>query len=175
MKKKLLLMLSVAAFVVCLLAISVSAATEIDGIYYELSGSGENAIAKVTADNATLCSLENVVIPENVTYEGVSYTVTTINSHAFSGSQSNWGKNQTIKTLVIPKTVTSIGAHILRECKSITSVTVKSMSATFNDAEFYNCTNLKTVDMSESGVTKFGQYCFYGCSNLTTVEYPATL
>ncbi|MBE6673514.1 MAG: leucine-rich repeat domain-containing protein [Ruminococcaceae bacterium] len=173
MKKKIILMLSMIAFVVCLLAISVSA-VEVDGIYYRLSGSGENATATVTNENATLCTLTNVVIPETITYENVTYTVTAIDAHAFSGAQSSWGKNQTIVSLVVPKTVTSIGPHVLRECKSITTVTIKSETVSFNDAEFYNCENLESISF-DGEVKKFGQYCFYGCKNLTTVKYPSTL
>ena len=101
--KKFLLMLSMIAVFACLFAISTFAATEIDGIWYDLSGSGENAVAKVTNDNATKCTLENVVIPETVTYKDVTYTVTTINDSAFSGSP--WGQNQTVKSMVIPSTL----------------------------------------------------------------------
>lgn len=176
--KKLLFTLSLIVVFACLFAVSAFAATEIDGIYYNFNGTGENAYASVSNENATSCKLENVVIPEAVTYNGVTYPVTTIDYHAFSGSQGNWGKNQTVKTMYIPESVTTIGAHILRECKSIESVVIKAKNAngiTLNDAEFYNCTSLKTVDMSESDIVSFKQYTFYGCSSLITVDYPKNL
>ena len=176
--KKLLITLSLIVVFACLFAVSAFAATEIDGIYYNFNGTGENAYASVSNANATSCTLENVVIPESVTYNGIVYPVTTIDYHAFSGSQGNWGKNQTVKTMYIPESVTTIGAHFLRECKSVESVVIKAKNAngiTLSDAEFYNCTSLKTVDLSESDIVSFRQYTFYGCSSLITVDYPKNL
>ena len=177
MKKKIFLAISFIAVLVCLFAVS-ALAVEIDGIYYTLNGSGENATATVNNENATNCTLENVVIPETVTYGDVTYTVTSVDHHAFSGSQSNWGKNQTIKSLYIPATVSSIGNHFLRECKSIETVVVKARNVNgieLGDAEFYNCSSLKYVDMSESDITSFRQYTFHGCSSLTTLKLPTRL
>ena len=177
MKKKLAIIISLFAALMVLFAVS-AFAVEVDGIYYRLSGSGDSAVAAVTNENATLCTLENVVIPETVTYEGVTYTVTTIDAHAFSGSQSNWGHNQTIKSLFIPKTVTSIGAHMLRSCKSIESVTIKAKNEAgivLSDAEFYDCQSLKTVDVADSDITSFKQYTFYQCYALQNFELPPRL
>ena len=80
MKKKLILVLSMVAFVVCLLAISVSA-VEIDGIDYTFSGTE----AFVNNGNQD-CAKTNVVIPSTVTHEGVTYTVTKIKDSAFRGN-----------------------------------------------------------------------------------------
>ena len=168
MKKKILFAISLAFLMICLFAVS-ALAVEIDGIYYTLSGSGENATAAVNKDNATKCTLENVVIPSTVTYEGTTYTVNTIDTNAFSGD--GWGKNQTIKTLYVPETVSSIGGHILRQCESIQSVTIKAKNAngiTLGDAEFYKCYNLSYIDMSESDITSFNQYTFFECKALTS-------
>ncbi|MBR2024550.1 MAG: leucine-rich repeat domain-containing protein [Clostridia bacterium] len=177
--KKLLITISMIAVFVCLFAISAFAASvEIDGIYYNLNGSGDSKYASVSNENATSCKLENVVIPESVTYGDATYPVTTIDYHAFSGTQGGWGKNQTVKSIVIPSSVTSIGSHFLRECKSVETVVIKAKKEggiTLSDAEFYNCTSLKTVDLSESDIVSFRQYTFYGCSSLTTVNYPKNL
>jgi len=175
--KKILIMLSMIAVFACLFAISAFAATEIDGIWYDLSGSGENAVAKVTNKNVD-CKLETVIIPETVTYNDVTYTVTEINYHAFSGEQSSWKGNQTIKKVVIPATVNKIGAHIFRNCGSLEEVTIYARNENgiaLADAEFYNCTSLISVDMSESDITSFNQYTFSYCKKLTTVKYPPRL
>ncbi len=175
MKKKILLAISLIAVMICLFAVS-ALAVEIDGIHYTLSGSGENATAAVNVDNATKCTLENVVIPSTVTYDGTTYTVNKIDGNAFSGS--GWGKNQTIKTLYVPETVTSIGTHFLRQCESIQSVTIKARNVNgiaLSNAEFYKCINLVSIDMSESDITAFDQYTFFGCSSLSDVKLPMRL
>ena len=180
MKKKLLLVLSLVAVFVSLFAIS-AFATEIDGIYYTLNVTDKEAktgTASVNSKNATECTLTDVVIPSTVTKDGYTYTVTAIDYHAFSGAQSAWGKNQTIKTLYIPETVSSIGGHFLRECKSIESVVIDAKNPngiSLPDAEFYQCTNLTYVDMSKSDIKSFGQYTFYSCSSLTNIKLPPKL
>ena len=177
MRKRILITALLAVIFVLVFAISVSAASvEYKGIYYTTNDT--DFTASVNNKNATDCKLTDVVIPETIEYNNNTYTVTAIDYHAFSGTQSGWGKNQTIQTLEIPATVTSIGGHFLRECKSITSVVIKAKNANgivLNDAEFYNCTSLETVDMSESDITSFKQYQFYGCSSLVTVKYPPKL
>ena len=173
--KKILLTMALVISVMCLFAITAFAAVEINGIWYNLNGS--NATASVTNDNATKCTLTDVVIPETVEYEGATYTVTTIDYHAFSGSQGGWGKNQTVKTMVIPATVTSIGSHFLRECKSIERVIVNASDTSLDNAEFYLCTSLKYVDMSNSKITTFGNtgHNFFGCSSLEEILLPPQL
>ena len=181
MKKKIILALVLVSVFVCLFAISASAATEVDGIWYNLTVTDAEAkigTAEVTADNATQCTLTDVKIPSYVEKDGITYTVTTIAYHAFSGAQGSWGKNQTIKTLYIPDTVTSIGAHFLRQCASVESVVIKAKNPNgivLSNAEFYQCTSLTSVDMSESDITSFVQYTFYGCENLTDIKYPPKL
>lgn len=172
--RKILLTISLVVCVMCLFAITAFAATDVGGIWYNLNADGT---ATVTNDNATKCTLVDVVIPETFTHEGVTYTVTTISDHAFSGAQNSWGKNKTIKTLVIPSTVTSIGNHLLRECKSIEKVTIYASDKDLYDAEFYNCTSLKEVYMAESAITSLGGKgnTFTGCSSLVTVELNAEL
>lgn len=176
MKKKLLLVLSLIAVFTCLFAVSVFAA-EIGGIYYDLSGSGDTAVAKVNTQNKTLCELETVDIPEYVeqTVNGVTtrYKVVEIYGSAFGSTSASTQNNQYIKHLIIPSTVSKIGTHAFRNLANLETVVIKSKSETgveFSNAEFYSCYKLTSVDMSESDVTVIGQYCFTYCSALTTVK-----
>ena len=77
MKKKILLFVAIVAMLVCLFAISASAATTetIDGVTYYLN----NGSASVTNANKS-CALETVIIPETVVgADGKEYTVKEIN------------------------------------------------------------------------------------------------
>ena len=169
MKKKILLLISMIAVLTCLFAISISAAELKDGIYYSFSGTGEDAVATVTADNLN-CTLTEVNIPETVEHGGVTYRVTTIAAHAFSGS--SWSGNKTLQEITIPASVTSIGDHTFRNCTALQTVVIKAKNSngiSLSNANFYGCTALTSVDMSESDVSVIGQYCFHGCSNLATL------
>ena len=117
MKKKLILVLSLIALMVCLLAISVSA-VEVDGIYYTLNNSGETPVAEVSTENRASCKLETVSIPATITVGGDTYKVTSIDKAAFKNCKS-------LKKLTIGKNVTTIGAKAFFKCKKLKSITFK--------------------------------------------------
>ena len=71
---------------------------EIDGIYYNLDAENKTA---VTTKYENYNSIE-VVIPESVNYDGVTYTVTSIGAHSFYSLPD-------LISLTIPSSVTSIG------------------------------------------------------------------
>ena len=98
MKKKILFTaLMVAALAVVLAVSAFAASVVIDGIYYNLSEAG----ASVSTDNQKNCTVERVIIPEKVTYDGVEYTVYRIEGKAFGSGNSNGG-NSRIKYLEFP-------------------------------------------------------------------------
>ena len=100
-KHKILFLLAFAIFVV-IMAFSVSASSEKDGIYYDLN---DNTMeATVSADNRTKCTLEKVVIPSTVEIGGKTYTVTKFAASAFGALNSG---NTTLKEITIPYTVTT--------------------------------------------------------------------
>ena len=98
---------------------------------------------------------ENLIIPETVSYEGYSFSVTSIGSSAFSGCTS-------LTSLTIPDSVTSIGKYAFRGCTSLTSVTIPNSVTSIGDYAFENCTNLTKVNysgtVSQWKTIKIGSY-----------------
>ena len=172
MKKKILLVLSMIAALVCLFALCVSA-VNIDGLEYSLSNTTMEAT--LTSANQS-CSLTTVVIPSTVEYEGNSYTVTKINSSAFKG-------NGTIVSLTTPSTIKSIGTHAFREMSKLEEITINTSAefTKFEDAEVYSCKSLKKADLSGMvGLIDMGggstyDHTFTYCSSLTEVILPDSL
>lgn len=76
-----------------------------------------------------------------------------------------------ITDLVIPNTVTSIGADVFSGCETLTSVTISDSVFTIGASAFSNCFNLTNVTLGNS-VTTIGTYAFYNCHNLTSVTIP---
>ena len=77
---------------------------EVDGIFYEITGSSN---LKVTYKGLYYDSYPNeylgsVVIPESVTYNGKTYSVTSIGNYAFCDCTG-------LTSITIPNSVTSIG------------------------------------------------------------------
>ena len=128
----------------------------------------------------------NIILPENVQYNGTSYIVTTIGNYAFCECYELTGN------LTIPNTVTSIGNHAFSGCSGFTgSLTIGNSVTTIGYSAFYGCSgftgsltipNSVTLIDSEAfsdcsgftgsltignSVTSIGNDAFYGCSGFT--------
>ncbi|MDE5643365.1 MAG: leucine-rich repeat domain-containing protein, partial [Muribaculaceae bacterium] len=77
---------------------------EIDGLYYELNTSARTAT--LTYQNTTTSNYASlpasVTVPETVSYNGVSFSVTTIADKAFANCKA-------LESISIPATVTTLG------------------------------------------------------------------
>ena len=88
------------------LLIDAQAKVEIDGIRYNLDASTQQAEV-TTHSNGIGYYSGSVTIPTIVTYEGVDYNVTSIESDAFSNCSN-------LTSITIPEGVTSIGNRAFR-------------------------------------------------------------
>jgi hypothetical protein len=120
----------------------------------------------------------SVVIPESVTYNGKTYSVTSIGWAAFNQCRD-------LTSITIPNSVTSIGSDAFLYC-GVKKVIVPDIAAwcgisfgneyanpsvyahhLFSDEE----TEIKNL-VIPNGVTSIGGCAFYGCSGLTSVTIP---
>jgi len=104
----------------------------------------------------------NVVIPESVTYNSKTYSVTSIDYWAF------W-ECSGLTSVTIPNSVTSIDGAF-RGCSGLTSVTIPN-SVTSIDGAFSGCSGLTSITIPNS-VTSIGNGTFEGCSGLTSITIP---
>ncbi|MBR5686630.1 MAG: leucine-rich repeat protein [Prevotella sp.] len=109
-------------------------------------------------------SLDEYLLTEQITINGVNYTVTGINGHAFENCQNMTEVN-------IPQTVTNIGAYAFSGCNNLTSVTIPDGVTGIGAYAFDGCSGLTGVTIPD-GVTSIGDYTFNGCSSLTSVTVP---
>lgn len=94
-------------------------------------------------------------------------SVTRIGEYAFSGCEQ-------MSAVVIPDTVTVLGAAAFEYCKGLTSVTL-SKSLTFINANAFNgCEKLAEIVLPE-GITRIGISAFRDCKQLKNVKLPTTL
>lgn len=148
---------------------------EVDGIYYNFSGSN----AEVTYSNKYNGSYQgSIIIPNTVTYNGETYCVTSIGKSAFEESRS-------LTSITIPNSVKSIGSGAFESCYGLTAVNITDLEAWCNiDFESYNSNPLyfaqhlylRGEEIKElvipNSITTIGDYAFQGCSSLTSVTIP---
>ena len=185
--KRFLALLALAAFTTCSYAYSF----EVDGLYYDISSSIEKTV-RVTYKELYYVTYYksysgNVVIPADVTYNGTTYSVTSIGEKAFegcSGLTSVTIPNSVtfigrfafwycsgLTSVTIPNSVTSIGTSAFSDCSSLTSVTIPNSITSIERHVFSRCIALSTINIPNS-VTRIGDYAFYGCSGLTSITIP---
>ena len=164
MKKKLFtLMLAVAAGVGTMLAEKV----QIGNLYFNLDAT--NQTAEVTSQNSGYppywsTSITTANIPASVTYNSVSYSVTSIGNNAFAYCSG-------LTSVTIPNSVTSIGKGAFSGCSGLTSVTIGNSVTSIGGSAFSGCTGLTSVTIPNS-VTSIGGSAFSGCTGLTFVTIP---
>lgn len=170
MERKIVLIL------IALFTLAVNAeVVEIDGISYNLISKGN--IAEVTGCHHYS---GDAVIPETVTYNDVTYSVTTIRKNAFTGCSLN--------SIEIPSSITKICQEAFYNGKA-TSVKIKDLAAWCNiNFESYFKTNpLSTAShlflndeeihdlVIPDGVKTITSHAFYYFSGLTSVKIPSSV
>ena len=132
----------------------------------------------------------DLIIPNRISKDGVTYTVTGIGEEAF-----HYCTNLT--SVTIGNNVTSIGRQAFMKCTNLTSVTLPDgllhigysafddcyaldnvvIPATATDIEgaaFSDCHSLSSVTLPE-GLTSIGDYFFDNCTGLTEIVIPSTV
>ena len=141
---------------------------EVNGIYYNIIDATNKTVA-VTYRGYYYDSYYDeytgsVVIPESVTCNDVTYSVTSIGREAFCYCSG-------LISIVIPYGVTSIGTSAFNGCSGLTSVEIPNSVTSIGGAAFRGCSGLTSVEIPNS-VTSIGDYAFYECSGLTSIVIP---
>ena len=83
-----------------------------------------------------------------------------------------------IKHLVLPEGLTTIGSHAFRECDALVAVALPTTLTSVGEYAFQHCSALAQL-LIPDGVQSLGNYAFHGCSALASVyaqaQTPPTL
>ena len=116
--------------------------------------------------------LTTATIPETVTYNGTTYSVTSIGYYAFSRCSS-------LTSITLPNSVTSIGDRAFEGCSSLTSIMWNAknfaVSSYSSAGPFYDiCANITSFTFGEE-VETIPSYLCYGMSSLTSITIPESV
>ena len=139
---------------------------EVNGIYYNITDATNNTVAVTYKGmDSNFYSNEytgSVVIPESVTYNGTTYSVTSIGSYAFDDCSG-------LTSVTIGNSVTRIGNDAFYNCSSLTSVTIPNSVTSIGSRAFYGCSSLTNITIPNS-VTSIENYAFQYCDGLKEVH-----
>ncbi len=134
---------------------------EQDGISYAVI-SEDDLTAEVVYNNGAYVG--DVTIPARVTFDGKTYTVTSIHNQAFF-------KCTDLYSVSIPATVTDLGQYTFSGCTSLQSVELPTGLTYVPNGTFYGCSSLQSIELPET-VESLGDYSFSNCSSLSNINMP---
>ena len=164
---------------------------EIDGIYYDFSGTE----ATVTFGDNNYSGF--IVIPSTVNYNDTEYSVTSIGNDAFyncvglisvtipnsvtSISSGAFSWNSGLTSIKIPNSVMSIEGNPFDACSGLTSIVVEEGNTNYDSRN--NCNAIIETSSNTliagcmnttipNSVTSIGDAAFYGCYDLTSITIP---
>ena len=88
----------------------------------------------------------DVVIPESVTHDGNTYSITAIGSGAFANCWS-------LTSVSIGNSVTTIGDAAFNNCSDLTSVNIPNSVTTIKEYAFSNCLSLTELTIPSSVIS----------------------
>ena len=108
------------------------------------------------------CSLDGVIanVPETVSHEGTTYTVTAVADSAFIGKR--------LPAIGLPKTITAIGSGAFDSCSMTTYIQIPAGVTSIGQRAFANCSSLGHLDLP-AGLTQLADGCYSYCSGLYTL------
>ena len=143
----------------------------VNGIYYNILTDKTNEVS-VTHRGSSYDSYSNeytdsVTIPSTVSYNGLTYSVTSIGGHAFAYCFG-------LTSVTIPNSAVTIEGYAFEDCSGLTSITIGNSVTSIGYSAFEGCSSLTSITIP-NGVTSIGGYTFYNCSSLTTITIPNSL
>ena len=162
---------AVIATIMMLIGLSANAHDfEVDGIYYTITSSEDKTVAVSYQDNIndgynpSYDYTGDIVIPKQVTYNDIEYSVTSIGYAAFLNCFD-------LTSVEIPNSVTSIGRGAFYQCSGISSIEIPNSVTSIGELAFAGCVNLASINIPNF-ITEIGHSTFSLCKNVESIIIP---
>lgn len=159
-------------------------------LFYKITSNVAPYTVEVVYDKETYMdnvNLTSITIPETVTYNSITYSVTGIGEWSFSNcmqltsidipnSITYIGYNAfwhcvNLKSIRIPNSVTRMDASVFGCCYALESVELPANLTEIADMTFDGCSALKNITIPQN-VIRIGQEAFSNCKSLETIHIP---
>ena len=146
----------------------------IGNVKYDVKYNTTDEVNVVDCDDVSL-----IIIPETVTYNGITYNVTGITGSLGirNGQWSMYGAFEgcvSMTSISLPNSITSIGERAFYGCSSLTSINIPDNVSSIKKRTFQNCSNLVSVIVGDS-VISIEDSAFYACEKLTSLQLGVSL
>ena len=131
---------------------------EVDGICYNKIW-GDSVTVGVTRKSYGYEG--HVTIPDKVTYNGDTYSVTSICEKAFYYCSGLTG-------VTIPNSVTSVGDEAFSDCSNLTVISIPNSVTSIGERAFAYCSSLTSIVIPNS-IKRIEDKVFGGCSAVAQV------
>ena len=161
------------------LSVDVNDRFVMNGISYRVTSMGENvnnvcvtympiegASNRTNLKEANKAYTGDIVVPDAVTYQDISFKVTAVNDSAFFEAAG-------ITSLSLPDAITAIGKNVCYDCTGMTAIKFPSNLKSLGDYALAY-TKIQEAVLPE-GFETVGVRAFMSCSALKSVSLPSTL
>jgi len=153
--------LSTLMSVMTIICVNASTIVTVNGLQYSLSGAYAS-VYRVASDNTET----SITVPSTIVYEGLSYTINSIGSHAFCDSYSDY-----VSEIILPNTIRVIEGHAFSN-SHITNVNLKEGIKTIGFSAFKGSSINKMIIPASVTSFRYENCCpFENCNILRTLIY----
>ena len=106
----------------------------------------------------------NLVVPSEISYNGRTYTVTSVGENAFAGCDE-------LVSVQFPSTIRAVSSCAFLGCTNLQQVSLPATILAFGGFAFTGCTSLQQITLPRH-TELVDSLTFYCCSSLTSVVLP---
>lgn len=165
---------------------------EVDGICYNLNLTEQTAsVASPRTDGNYIHYKGDIIVPEQFSYRGRTFTVTSVDDNVFSYSDSLLSVSlpKSIKVLpwgglfqdcinltrvVLPDSIREIPASCFFNCKKLSDVAIPDSVTSIDDFAFCGCESLGPIYSIRPNITSLGHESLTGCSSIKRLIFEDT-